>query len=129
MSFWSAVDLVWGSVDLISRRISSRDLVRKVGLDSGGMRRRDLIRSSRERWKRESIRDGPPLTVAIWVVVDGGASGGEWWSCGGGIGGEDGTTFLIGFLVAFYVILYSVLDSIGPFYFFIFPLDGITVVS
>jgi hypothetical protein len=48
------VDLVCGSVDLISRRISSIDLEMKD--DSvRSWRRMDLMRSSRVRWKRLSM--------------------------------------------------------------------------
>lgn len=56
MSFWRAVDLVWGSVDLISRRMSSIDLEMKD--DSvRRWRRMDLMRSSRVRWKRLSMME------------------------------------------------------------------------
>lgn len=55
------MDLVWGSVDLISRRISSSDLAMKEDSVPGGVRRRDLIRSLIERWKRESINEGPVI--------------------------------------------------------------------
>lgn len=60
--------LVCGSVDLISRRISSMDFERKVE-DSGVLaavpagrlwRRRPLIKSSKDRWNKESISEGPP---------------------------------------------------------------------
>jgi len=54
------VDLVCGSVDLISRRISSIDLEMKD--DSvRSWRRMDLMRSSRVRWKRLSMIEEPAI--------------------------------------------------------------------
>lgn len=47
------------SVDLISRRISSTDLEMKEDSLPGVWRRSPFIKSSRERWKRESISEGP----------------------------------------------------------------------
>ncbi|WCJ21934.1 hypothetical protein M5689_004044 [Euphorbia peplus] len=54
------MDLMWVSVDLISRRISStvREM-KRVSLDC--WLRRDLIMSSKERWKRVSIKDGEAI--------------------------------------------------------------------
>lgn len=64
MSFWRAVDLVARSVDLISRRISSTDLEMKAVVSAPGRwRRRPLIRSSRVRWNRETINEGPDIFV------------------------------------------------------------------
>lgn len=54
------MDLVCGSVDLISLRISSMDFERKdeMGVEeSGEWRRIPLIKSSNERWKRVSMID------------------------------------------------------------------------
>lgn len=57
--------MVCRSVDLISRRISSMDLERKVEDSVAPVgrlcRRRPLIKSSNERWKRESISEGPDI--------------------------------------------------------------------
>ncbi|WCJ29787.1 hypothetical protein M5689_011399 [Euphorbia peplus] len=54
------MDLMWVSADLISARISSsiREM-KRVSLDF--LLRRDLIMSSKERWKRVSIKDGEAI--------------------------------------------------------------------
>ncbi|WCJ29270.1 hypothetical protein M5689_010915 [Euphorbia peplus] len=54
------MDLMWVSVDLISRQIFStvREM-KRVSLDC--WLRRDLIMSSKERWKRVSIKDGEAI--------------------------------------------------------------------
>lgn len=60
---------VWGSVDLISRRISSSDFAMKVDSMPGGLRRRPLIMSSMERWKRESINEGPAIQSILQFLL------------------------------------------------------------
>jgi hypothetical protein len=78
VSFCSATALVAASGARISRWISEN--ARATAADSpaaDGSERRDLTRSSRERWKRVSTRDGPA------VCAGAGAGGADAIGCGG----------------------------------------------